>query len=84
MVTQDESTELEGILFLETYTIRKRAIACTSSENKIDGSSAGMKWTLMESPGNLLRSLEYATIETSTEIVCLDQIMPAFLVYIGR
>lgn len=60
---------MEEILHLATLTIEMSAIAYTSLENRIDGSSTWLRWTLMESPMNLLRSFEYVTIERSTETV---------------
>lgn len=42
-------------------------IACTSLENRIDASSTWLRWTLMESPVNLLRPFEHATVERSIE-----------------
>lgn len=70
LVTQDEGTELDGRNFtLSDPYHRNECHVYTSLENRIDGSSTWLRWTLMESPVNLLRSWEYATVERSTATV---------------
>lgn len=58
---------MEEILHLKMVTTEMSVIMWTSLENRIDGSSTWLRWTLMESPVNLLRSFEYATVEKSIE-----------------
>lgn len=60
---------MEEIPHFATLAIETSAITYTSLENRIDGSSTWLRWTLMESPMNLLSSFEYATVERSPETV---------------